>query len=252
MNGEKTFDALNAIADEIAVVERPWLEAWARINGDAEGVTGEQLMADLNKATSALNDYIASKAHQIADITGNSVDNIRMGFGPREGGRDTWFDAYPGHTASHFLRQVAKHRSFNTNYWADQERKAEREAFMEKFDLGAAIVTVDEATQIMKAGGVPNVAAEHFVRGTPLAKFEKEAAALSRLERAMVRAGLLEQYDKAWADRVSTTQAVAFVLIDKDGEAAGVYWTKSAARQRCEISAIEAAALESMADAPRG
>lgn len=255
MNQEKTFDALNAIADEIEVAERPWVQAWARINAPAEqtaGVSGAQLFEDLKNAELALAEFISGKARQIAEITGNSESNIRMGFGPRKEGRDTWFDTYPSHPASWFLRQVAKYRSFNTNYWAEEERRIERDAFMAKMDVHAKIVSVDEAARIMKEGGVPCVAGDDFVRGRPLMKFEKEAQALSRLERAMVRAGLLAQYDKSWADRVSTTQSVAFVLKNEHGEADGVYWTKGVARQRSENITFEPVVAESVMDAPRG
>lgn len=243
MNQEKTFEELNAIADEIEVAERPWVAAWARINADASetaGVPTSQLIAELERATEELGQFIGSKAKQIADITDNSESNIRMGFGPRKEGRDCWFDAYPARPASWFLRQVAKHRSFNTTYWTDQEMKAEREAFLLKSNPSAEVVSADKAAALMKAGEVPNVDAQDFVRGgIRPAMHERESGCLSALERAMVRAGLLEPYDKANDDRVSTTQSVAFVLKGGQGEEEFVYWTKGVARQRATIAPLE-------------
>lgn len=256
MNQEKTFEALNAIADEIEVAERAWLQAWARMSAPASetaGVSGDQLCDDLAKAEADLVAFMSTKVAQIAAITENSQDNIRLAFLPRKRQDETLHDGLsPAFPRSAFLRQVAKHRSFNSEYWAAEERRIEREAFAAKIDVDAPVVSVDEASRIMKEGGVPNVAADDFVRGRPLAKFEKEPQALSRLERAMVRAGLLTRYSEQWPDAFSTTQSVAFVLKGPHGESDGVYWTKKVARQRKEELPFEAVVEESVLDRPRG
>lgn len=234
MTQEKTFEALNAIADEIEVAERPWLAAWARIEAPASetaGVSGAQLCEDLRLAEVALVEFISGKAKQIAEITGNSADNIRMVLVPRKEPGETLFNGLmPKFPRSAFLRQVAKHRSFNSNYWAEQERKAEREAFLLHSDPTAAVVPPDEAVAVMVAGGVPNVAPKDFVR---------TYGSLSPLELSMKRAGLLEQYDKAYADRVSTTKSVAFFVKGAMGDEGFVYWTKGVARQRIDIQPVE-------------
>jgi hypothetical protein len=254
MNQEKTFDALNAIAEEIEAKEPAWLAAWEALNASTSGdakTSGAKLVEDIHIATAALNEFIASKIPAVAEITGNNVGTLRMGLGPKRD-LDVWFGGLPNFPASRFVRKVAEHRSFNEDFWAQEERRVEREAFIAKVDPEAQVVSADEAARIMKEGGVPCVAGDDFVRGRPLMKFEKEARVLSRLERAMVRAGLLEQYDKSWADRVSTTQSVAFLLRNKDGQTDGVYWTKGVARQRSEEFPFEPVVSESVMEAPRG
>ncbi len=250
MTQEKTFDGLIAIADEIEAVEGPWVTAWGRIMNPDDVTPGSKLSEDLFKVTEELNAFISARVDKVAEITGNSVPAIRMRYAPKDE-LGVWFGATPGSPASRFLRKVAQHKSFNTDYWAAQERRDERDAFFAKADPSAPVVSVDEAAAIMKAGGVPNVAAYDFLRDTPPGDFEKESSLLSRLERAMVRAGLLEQYDRMYADRVSTTQSVAFVFKNDQGDADGVYWAKGVARQRSENIALETVAAESP-EVPRG
>jgi hypothetical protein len=245
MNQEKIFEGLIAIADEIEVAEKPWLQAWARINAPASetaDVSGAQLCDDLAKAEEALVAVIASKAAQVAELTGNSVDNIRLVLVPRKQPGEQLYDGLmPGFPRSGFLRQVAKHRSFNSDYWASEERRVEREAFLEKANPTDGVMAPDEAAMVMKHGGVPNVSARDF---------ERVFGSLSALERAMVSNGLLKPYDKSYSDRVSTTQSVAFNVMSDIGEDRFVYWTKGVARERMESSPAHHQAER--AEAPRG
>jgi hypothetical protein len=224
MTDTKSFEALNRIASEIEPFEKAWQVAWNDFYGtDSFPNTNEEtnLLAVLKSSTKSLNDVIESKIPEIASVTGNSVDTIRMGYKPGDE-LSVWFGTIDL-PASNFLRKVAEHLSFNTTYWGDQERLKEEEAFFEKVDVSLQNVDVIEAVRLMGKGLVPKISNCEFVR---------HFGSLSRLEVEMFANGLLKNYDRMYKDRVSTTQAVAFVTTDANGDFVMAYWCKSAAVNR--------------------
>lgn len=243
MNQKQIFDELNTIAAEIEPMEAPWRDAWSRLDRltqQSPAKSSSDAVKEIERTTKELNDFIATKVEQIARITNNSVSSIRMGFAPREG-LDVWFYGRPGvaggteMSASWFLRKVAEHKSFNTNYWASREREIEREAFLAKVDPSAPVVGPVQAAEAMKAGLVPNISA----RDLP-----DRMSGISPLQAAMRDIGLLTQYDKNYADRLSTTQSVAFVVVGGPEDKALVYWTKGVAWSRREMVQLEEVEVE--------
>ena len=224
VSAPKSFYELLAIADQIEAREDAWRKAWAAFDAPAAEPSGSQLMEAVSKATLELNQFIDGKAQAIAEITGNHVSNVRMGFAPREP-LDVWFGGRPDMPASAFLRKVAQHMSFNTEYWSRRELAAERDAFLAKVAPEAVPVDVMAAVVAMESGEVPVVDAKVAMR---------LYGSLSELEREMLRAGILERYDGTHADRVSATVSVAFVLSDDSDQRTFVYWPRGVAVNRCE------------------
>lgn len=244
MDQAKTFDELNRIAAEIEAHEGPWREAWAAMMSLDSKKSGDELTAAVYAATAELNKVIETKIQEIAVITGNNADTLRMVQRPKDEA-DVMFGSL-SMPASQFIRNVAKYQSFNTDYWAAQRRREECDAFAAKVDHSAPVVAPSEAVALMKAGGVPNIRAVDC--GGGLNRFHGSA-----LDASMRSAGLLEQYDKTYRDRVSTTQSIAFVIVSGDDERIMVYCEQKTAVGRWEEVQLDAAsASETTAPVPRG
>lgn len=227
MSDTKSFEALNRIASEIEPFEKAWQVAWNDFYGANYSSDVKDLLAVLKLSTKEFNDVIEPKISEIASVTGNSAETIRMVFKPVDD-MSVWFGSI-NHPSSGFLRKVAEHRSFNTTYWADQERLKEEKTFLGKVDVSAKIVDVVEAVRLMGKGLVPNISKSECVR---------QFGSMSRLEVEMFARGLLKNYDRNEKDRVSTTQAVAFVTTDVKGDSVMAYWCKSAAINRIKWVSI--------------
>lgn len=112
MTEQNTFDGLNAIADEIEPLEPDWKACFEAV-GDMDAY--DALVA----ATRALNAVIEPHVDEIARITGNSASTLRQVYNPRDE-IESWFGTGPGPgslSPSQFLRNVAKFKSFNIEYW---------------------------------------------------------------------------------------------------------------------------------------
>lgn len=108
--------ALERIADQIAPFVPSFHAAF-----DAVGKTdmsGADELAAIAAARKALNDAIEPHVAEIARLTGNSESNIWMMGAPKDE-YDTWFTPAHGDPAE-FVRNVARFRSFNTNFWTSQ------------------------------------------------------------------------------------------------------------------------------------
>lgn len=108
--------ALEAIADAIAPLVPAYHAAWAAIGNT--GKTAMQELAVLAAARKRLNDAIEPHVAEVARLTGNSEGSIRMMGSPKDE-YDTWFVHSSGDPAE-FLRNVARFRSFNSNFWTAQ------------------------------------------------------------------------------------------------------------------------------------
>ncbi|WP_404667129.1 hypothetical protein [Roseateles asaccharophilus] len=108
--------ALEAIADAIAPLVPAYHAAWAAIGNT--GKTAMEELAVLAAARKQLNDAIEPHVAEVARLTSNNEGSIRMMGCPKDE-YDTWFVHSSGDPAE-FLRNVARFRSFNTNFWTSQ------------------------------------------------------------------------------------------------------------------------------------
>lgn len=238
MNQAKTFEALQVIADKIAAVEGDWVKAWQMLSSDQGG--GNQQVEDLKDACSALNEEISKHVGAIAEVTSNAESTLRMAYAPKDD-LEVWFSGSTMMPPSKFLSKVAKHRSFNTNFWASQEHQARRDAMFALIEEGQEVSSAEQAADLMAAGRAPLVLEKDAIR----------QHGLCPLEKAMLKVGLLESYDAHHADWVSTTKDVAFVVQAKDGSRSFAFWPQKTAHNRIDFSSM-AEPEPSLSDAPRG
>lgn len=192
-----TLEALVPIIDAIQPFERPWLDAWARFgNGEAE--------ADVNRlkaATAALNAEIEKHIESIANLTNNSTTTLQSVFAPRTMG-SAWFSGVG--SPVEFLRQVAKHGSFNPEFWTSQERKADREQWLERAcSASPELRSPQDAAADLARGVVPRLKAADAGHGHWLSAFDQ----------ALLDVGLIRQYDDPRREpgRVSANNGFAYI-----------------------------------------
>jgi hypothetical protein len=226
------FDRLNDIAAVIEPFEAEWLRAWvpdSSLNMDAA------LTASAAKVNEAIEPFI----DEVAKVTNNSADTIRQAYRPRHA-YHVWFGG--DRSASEFLRNVAKHSSFNTNFWAENERRADEQALKDTYIAAAGstpapVVSPTVAAVEIAAGRVPRV----------------DERLLQQLKAELLIVGVLEMYNQPRdRDSFSATRSFAYVA-DVAGEFR--FWPKNRAMnhvQATPIAALQAASPDSVApDAPK-
>lgn len=247
------FEELNDIARAIQPHEAAWRAAWEQLLAPDSRV-GE--IEKLREATAALNREVELRIPDVARVTGNNVDALRCGLRPADD-LSCWFGCSPLRPPSEFLRNVARYRSFNERYWAEAQRRQEREGFSLRAQRAPAVDAGTAARQIA-AGGIPTVRSEDVMRSLP--------AAASRLERHLFALGVLDSYhegDVAWRarrrvcaaseaeverrlgglpDRLFAAQSFAYLVEEASAPARLVYWPAGWARNHCvEQDHLEAA-----------
>lgn len=121
---DPTFDRLNEIADALEPFVGSWQAAWRNVGRGADTATE---MKELDRTTDALNAAIEPYVEEVARVTNNSVSTLRQVYAPRSAEDRRWHAWFSGSSSpAQFLRNVAKHRSFNETHWAAQERKTQR------------------------------------------------------------------------------------------------------------------------------
>lgn len=114
------FTGLNAIADQIALAEPAWHQAFDEITSSEK--SGAEAFADVVAATQRLNAVIAVHIPEIARLTGNSESTLRQVYcgGDEIAAHFGGSAGIAGFGPAHVLRMVAKYQSFNTAYWDSQ------------------------------------------------------------------------------------------------------------------------------------
>ncbi len=105
------------IADKAKVLEQAYMAAWSTFGL----ALNREYQDKFQQEVASFNDAFAPLIAELAAATNNSADTLRMVYRPQDEFQ-VWFNPGVGDSVSKWLRQVAKHGSFNENYWAQQER----------------------------------------------------------------------------------------------------------------------------------
>lgn len=129
-------DVFKQLAGEIELLEPPWLAAW---DAFSESPT-EQAYARLSAAVRALNTAIEPRVGDIARLTGNSVDVIRM-LGEPKVALDVWFaGAFEAIPLSDYIRKMAELASIRAG-----RQRERRHDLLQGVDVSGAAVAVAQA-----------------------------------------------------------------------------------------------------------
>lgn len=235
------MNRLNEIATLIAPHEAPWVHAWKLMDTDAT--------ADVNaitKASAQLNAVIASHVKEIAYLTRNSESTLRQCYEPKEFGA-AWFVGSGAILPSKFIQQVAKHKSFNTNYWCDSERRQARDALIAGFKESPPVALAD-AVKAIANGSVPVLQGDIQTQSThgSCAFYD-----------ALLAQGVLERYSQTNRNWVSSTRDFAYAVAEPDGVGGVVpalyFWPGKMAASHIEkvipLKSADAMALDRAAQA---
>lgn len=192
--------------------------------GAADGISR------VKDATDQVNSILDGYVDEIALSTGNSTNRIRECFAPKQWGQ-VWFSGHQSPSA--FLRQVAKHRSFNSDDWMRRDRSNAFDALLAATHPQSFVVSAQEAAQAIKQGQVPHVSSECTKRSYN---------SLSHLERLLLDEGILEVYDRTFRDRVSAVRDFAFVVHGSDDQGVQTqefnFWPRSTANNHIVRAAL--------------
>lgn len=113
------FEKILGIAERVQPLEDRYVEAWQTF----DAVPTMEGYRTFVKAVAKINAEIEKEIPLLADLTENSISNMRT-FAPRDEA-NVWFNTQ---RPAEFLRKVAKYQSFNEEYWRGRERLNKEEA----------------------------------------------------------------------------------------------------------------------------